>query len=165
MRYIIDKVIDEDFVKLRFQSFKGEDYKIDNYYVEIFNEKILKTATFKDLIIDGILRKENKNLAYVDSVKLEIGKKYFFKYRYSGKWKKKTVTRFTSNGMPWASDGVITDGLWFVTELDEETELKYFAIKWLSENNITDKTLPEIFVTMYIKYKAEREDNKRMDTI
>jgi len=154
MKYIIDKLKDEDFVKLRFQSFKSDGFKINDYYVEIYNEKILNTKTFKDLIADGILREKNENLAYVDGVKLEIGKEYFFKYRYAdAMWERKTVTRFTVNDHPWAGSGVVTDGLWLIDELDDETKLKEFARNWLNNNNITEKTISDIFVEMYNSYK------------
>jgi len=152
-KYIINNVKDEMYVKLRFQSFKEEDYNYKTNYVIVLNERILKSKTFKDLIENQIIREENSDLAYVDNVKLEVGKEYYFRYRYSKEWKKYKVTKFTSDGFPWAGTGIITDGLWYVDEVENDTLLKEFARKWLSENNVSEKTLGEIFVEMYNSYK------------
>ena len=53
-KYIINK--DETYVKLRFQSFKSDGYNFNTHYVEVLDEKILNTKTFKDLIKDKIIR-------------------------------------------------------------------------------------------------------------
>ena len=152
-KFIIDKLKDEENLNLIFQYFNDDSYHINHYYIEIIGEAILETTIFKELIHEKILRTEETDLAYIDGVKMEIGKSYFFKYRYGDlMWEKKEVTRFTTNGHPWA-DGALTDGLWLVDELDDETVLKKFARDWLSRNNVSERTIPEIFVEIYNSYK------------